>query len=206
MHIHVRLQTRIHRPVGSVLYIRDVAQVVGPESVVQALNAIAIRKAIANPNTVMVIDILQVIDLIQKAYPESTIQTYGDCECIVDVHDRPQQANVLFFFLVVLMLFLGSGLAIMDFHADVGMAHVHRVLYRMLTGHDTKYPFWIQVPYSLGLGLGMIVFFNRWFKKKVDRDPNPLDIEMQTYQDNVNKCVIAQDQVEKAQRLAKGGK
>lgn len=206
MHIHVRLQTRIHRPVGAVLYIRDVAQLVGPESVVLALNAVAIRKTKANPNTVMVIDIMQVIDLIQKAYPEAHIQTYGDCECIVDVHDRPQQANVAFIVLVVLMLFLGSGLAIMDFHADVGMAHVHRVFYRMLTGHDTKYPYWIQVPYSLGLGLGMIVFFNRWFKKKVDRDPNPLDIEMQTYQDNVNKCVISQDQVEKAQRLAKGGK
>jgi stage V sporulation protein AA len=206
VHIHVRLQTRIHRPVGTVLFIRDVAQLVGPDSVVQALNGVAIRKAKANPNTVMVIDIMQVISLIQKAYPEAHIQTYGDCECIVDVHDRPQQANVVFIGLTILMLFLGSGLAIMDFHADVGMAHVHRVLYRMLTGHETKYPYWIQVPYSLGLGLGMIVFFNRWFKKKVDRDPNPLDIEMQTYQDNVNKCVIAQDQVEKAQRLANGGK
>ena len=46
----------------------------------------------------------------------------------------------------------------MNFHEDVSMRQVHQKLFYMLTGLRDKQPLLIQVPYSIGLGLGMILF------------------------------------------------
>jgi stage V sporulation protein AA len=202
--IHLRLQKRIQRPEGYLLTLKDIAKVVGPDSYVQKLNPLPIQKANPNRNQTIVIDILTVIEKIQSAHNDLQIQYIGDLECIVDINKKKPTANWVFLVFAWLLLFFGSGLAVMDFHADVGMMNVHRKLYTLLTGYHSKNPLWIQVPYSFGLGLGMIIFFNRWFKQKVDQDPNPLDIEMQTYQDNINKCVIAQDQSQKQRLEAEG--
>ena len=46
----------------------------------------------------------------------------------------------------------------MNFHEDVSMREVHIALYEIITGERNEYPYLLQIPYSIGLGLGMIVF------------------------------------------------
>ena len=51
----------------------------------------------------------------------------------------------------------------------------------------------LELSYSLGLALGITVFFNHFAKKKINTDPTPLEVEMRLYEDNVNKTLIQND-------------
>jgi stage V sporulation protein AA len=171
---------------------KDIAQILAPGEWVNKINDIVMIKAKSNQDDVIVIEILEVIAKLQQLIPNVQIQYYGDLETIIEIKKKPQTTNWFFVGFATILLFFGAGLAVMDFHADVAMAKVHRTLYTLLTGKTADFPLWLQIPYSIGLGGGMILFFNRWFTKKINNEPNPLDVEMQTYQDNINKCVITQ--------------
>ncbi len=81
----------------------------------------------------------------------------------------------------------------MNFHADVSMKEVHQRISELVTGKRQNHPLWFQIPYSVGIGLGMLLFFNHLFRKRLNDEPNPLELEMYMYQENVNTYVIAEE-------------
>ena len=94
------------------------------------------------------------------------------------------------FIVVWLLLFIGSALAIMNFHEEVSMQAVHQKLYWVITGKVGEKPLLLQIPYSIGIGLGMILFFNHIFQKRFNEEPSPLEIEMFNYQQDLDQYVI----------------
>lgn len=80
-------------------------------------------------------------------------------------------------------------MTIMNFHYDVGMQETQQKIHYMLTGKVAESPLWIQIPYSLGLGVGMLLFFNHWFKKRFNNEPSPLEIEISKYQDALDDYI-----------------
>ena len=122
---------------------------------------------------------------------------------LVIVADKPPKPRVAVLILAWLLLFFGSGLAIMNFHTDVSMKEVHRRISELMTGKTTEHPLWFQIPYSFGIGLGMIVFFNHLFRKRFNEEPNPLEVELYMYEENVNAYVIA-DEMRQEEREWRG--
>ena len=57
-------------------------------------------------------------------------------------------------------------------------------------------PLFFQIPYSIGLGLGMIIFFNHVFKKRLNEEPSPLEVEMFNYQQDLDQYVIMHENKE----------
>jgi stage V sporulation protein AA len=94
------------------------------------------------------------------------------------------------------VLFIGSGLAIMNFHTDVSMPEVHQRLYYLITGRAESQPLLMQIPYSLGIALGMILFFNHFFQKRINEEPSPLEVELFLYQQNVDQYYIQHENKE----------
>jgi hypothetical protein len=95
----------------------------------------------------------------------------------------------LCFCLADFLLFIGSITAIINFHSDVDMKQAHKAIYRVITGIETDKLLLIQIPYSLGIGAGMSVFFNHVFNKKINKEPTPLEMEIHTYQQGVDKYI-----------------
>jgi stage V sporulation protein AA len=81
----------------------------------------------------------------------------------------------------------------MNFHEDVSMQAVHQKIYYLITGKTNEYPLLLQVPYSIGLGLGMVLFFNHLFRKKFNEEPSPLDVEMFNYQQDLDQYVVVNE-------------
>jgi stage V sporulation protein AA len=48
----------------------------------------------------------------------------------------------------------------------------------------------INIPYSVGLATGIIVFFNHFTRKKITDDPTPIEVEMALYETEVNETVL----------------
>lgn len=85
--------------------------------------------------------------------------------------------------------------AIMSFHSDAQMPAVFQNMYRIFFGIEATKPYIIYIPYSIGLAVGIIVFFNHFGLKKITEDPTPIEVEMTTYEKESDESVI--DRLEK---------
>src|SRR5699024_8661071 len=103
-----------------------------------------------------------------------------------EYNDATTVHYVIFVYLVLLLV---SELTINNFHYDVSMQDVQQKLHYLITGKKNDFPLWIQVPYSFGLGIGMLLFFNHWFKKRFNDEPSPLEVELFNYQQDLNHYV-----------------
>lgn len=146
----------------------------------------------------VVIDLLQIVKKIREKQPEMAVEAYGDPQVLVMVAEKPVKPKIPVLMFSWLLLFFGSGLAIMNFHTDVSMKEVHIRIVELITGDRNDHPLWFQIPYSLGIGLGMMLFFNHLFRKRFNEEPNPLEVELYMYQENVNAYVIADEMRKKA--------
>lgn len=108
---------------------------------------------------------------------------------IIDEKGHEDKYKLVRVILVCFLLFIGSITAIINFHSDVDMKQAHKVIYRAITGVETDEMLLLQIPYSLGIGVGMAVFFNNIFNKKINDEPTPLDMEIDSYQQNVDKYI-----------------
>ena len=51
----------------------------------------------------------------------------------------------------------------------------------------------LELSYSIGIGLGVVFFFNHFGGRKITEDPTPMEVEMRVYEDDVNKTLIEQE-------------
>ncbi|MCR6785885.1 stage V sporulation protein AA [Bacillus thuringiensis] len=171
----------------------DVAQLAGDSSVVKLLQNEIVYKITAHDKTHVVIDVMKVIEIIQQKASHVQINLLGSGQTLVEIIYEKKKAHPIFFGLVWLLLFIGAALAIIYFHEDVSMQQVHQRLYYMITGEFNAQPLLFQIPYSLGLGLGMVLFFNHVFQKRINEEPSPLEVEMFQYQQSLDQYVIVNE-------------
>ncbi|MFS0722708.1 stage V sporulation protein AA [Paenibacillus sp. 1P07SE] len=196
--VYLRLRKRIAITPGSGVKLGEVARIVANNRLARQLASLEIYKHTPEDGNRYVLDVLHIIQRIRAEVPGLTIEPYGDPQVLITIQDKPDKPRLLILVFTWLLLFFGSGLAIMNFHADVSMQEVHVRLSELITGEQIRHPLWFQVPYSLGIGLGMALFFNHFFRKRFNEEPNPLEVELYMYEENVNACVIA-DEMRKKQ-------
>jgi stage V sporulation protein AA len=49
----------------------------------------------------------------------------------------------------------------------------------------------LEICYSIGIPIGIIVFYNHFSKAKLSNDPTPLKIQMRLYEEDLDKTLIA---------------
>ena len=180
----------------------DVAQLAGDAVVVESLQDEVIYKITARDKTHVVIDVMKVIEIIQQKASHVQINLLGSGQTLVEIIYEKKKTHPIFFGLVWLLLFIGAALAIIYFHEDVSMQQVHQRLYYMITGEFNAQPLLFQIPYSLGLGLGMVLFFNHVFQKRINEEPSPLEVEMFQYQQSLDQYVIVNENKDNMKQLA----
>ena len=140
-----------------------------------------------------VISILKVIEEIEKAFPNVTVENLGEIDVLVeqidvDKHKGPVQLIKLIF--VSAISFFGTAFTIMAFHNDIGINEVFSKLYEMVMGQASDGYGILELAYSIGLAVGIIVFFNHIGGRRITKDPTPIEVEMRVYETDVNKALI----------------
>lgn len=137
-----------------------------------------------------IISILSIIALIKDEYPASRVSVIGDMDVLVSYQSKKTIGNkILRTIIVCFLLSIGAATAIMNFHSDVDMLQTQKNIYYMITGKNKDNILLLQIPYSLGIGVGMTVFFNHFFNKKINDEPSPLELEVHSYQQNVDQYI-----------------
>lgn len=193
--IYIQLKNRVTVPKGKGVMLRDVAFLITEPEWREPLYSLLLLQPEQSDGNLILIDLLTVIPRIHELLPHADIQPIGEGRTIVQI-EGPATANkpsIALFVLVWLLLFFGSALTIMNFHADVSMQEVQIRIVEMLTGRRDEHPYVFQIAYSLGIGLGMVIFFNHLFKKKWNEEPTPLEVEMFLYQKNIDHYVVNEE-------------
>ncbi|MFC4324101.1 stage V sporulation protein AA [Litchfieldia salsa] len=200
--IYVRLRHRIQVRPNQLVRMSDIAQIIcNNEEQCKEIQNIPIYQITIQDKTIVVIDLMNVIKKVKIFDPEIDVQTIGPSQALIEIVFAKKKYPYLFFVLIWFLLFVGAALTIMNFHEDVSMQQVHQKLYEVITGEKEKQPLLLQVPYSIGLGLGMILFFNHIFKKRINEEPSPLEVEMFNYQQDLDNYLIINENKESIKKI-----
>lgn len=193
--IYIQLKNRVTVPKGKDVTLGDIAFLIVEPELKPSLESILIKEPKHSDGNLILIDLLMVIPLIHEVFPDAVLEPIGEGRTIVQIEGpvEARKPSIALFVLVWLLLFFGSALTIMNFHADVNMQEVQIRIVEMLTGHRDEHPYVFQIAYSLGIGFGMVIFFNHLFKKKWNEEPTPLEVEMYLYQKNIDQYVINEE-------------
>lgn len=174
--------------------LKDVASVYCSDKAIQnKCNAMKIKTIRDNKGKKYVESALDVIRKLEAIDSSIQVNNVGKVEYIINyMPPKPQMvlwqwAKTLF---VCIVCFCGAAFAIMTFNNDVNVMDVFSEVYRLITGTESSGFTILEVSYSVGLAVGIILFFNHFAKWKLTTDPTPLEVEMRLYEDNVSKTLI----------------
>src|SRR5699024_6548182 len=111
----------------------------------------------------------------------------GFTETVLQIEQKKKQGKSVKFIIAWLILFVDTAMTIINFHYDVSMLEVHQKLHFLFTGENVQDSLWLHIPYSKGHGIGMILFLNHWFKKQLNEEPSPLELELFTYEQKIEE-------------------
>ncbi|MEX2462113.1 MAG: stage V sporulation protein AA [Paenibacillaceae bacterium] len=191
--LYIRFRKRVSIDKGQPILLRHIADLLSDPDVEQKLQSHVISYPKPQDGNLILIDMLMVIRSIHQVFPVIQIEGFGEPHVLIEIKSVKTRPHFIILALVWLLLFVGSGLTILNFHADVSMLEVHQRIYELLTGKRLEHPYFLQIPYSIGIGLGMVLFFNHVFKKKFSEEPSPLEVEMFLYQESTNRYVITEE-------------
>ena len=137
--------------------------------------------------------VFDIVQLIQQNYPDVEVENLGETDFIVE-YGLNQKENKIWEWVrtlfISIIIFFGAAFAIMTFNNDVGVSDVFQKIYHLVTGAESNGFTAIEIGYSIGLPLGILVFYNHFSKKKVTSDPTPLEVEMRLYEQDLNTAII----------------
>lgn len=176
------------------VFVKDIGKLTCSDPQIQAkARAVKLWQFKKGERKRQVISILRVIEEIEKACPGASVENLGEADVLlewidVDRHKGFVQWCKLAF--VSLISFFGTAFTIMAFHNDIGINDVFSKLYEMVTGLPSDGYGVLELSYSVGLAVGIIVFFNHIGGRRLTKDPTPIEVEMRVYEKDVNQALI----------------
>lgn len=140
-----------------------------------------------------VVCVMKLIEMLTKEYENLEVESIGEAEVVIEEvktnrYKGPVQIAKICF--VSGICFFGSAFTIMAFHNDVGIVKTFQKVYEMITGQLSDGVTVLEIAYSIGLALGIILFFNHIGGRRITKDPTPIEVEMRIYEKEVNDALV----------------
>lgn len=113
--------------------------------------------------------VVDIIEKVQALYPNMEVNNLGETDFIVTYVEQGKEHPVWDFVKTVLIsavIFFGSAFSIMAFNNDINVTELFAQVYEQCTGAVSDGYTILEISYSLGLSVGIILFFNHFAGKK----------------------------------------
>lgn len=181
----------------SKVYIRDIAQVVCIDKKLEnQCGGLIARKLAEKIPGAYVVKAADLVNVIASAYKETEITLIGEPECVIKYDPQLRESKFVYnvkIIFICLIVFFGAGFSIMTFNTDVGSGELFASLYKEITGNVSDGFTELELFYSLGIGIGVVFFFNHFSFKKKKSDPTALEVKMSTYEADVMTTILDQE-------------
>lgn len=192
--IYIRPYKKATIDKNTLVRIKDIADVYAPPSLkvkVEGLPVLNIPEPTKKAH--YLITIITIIKVIINNCNDVQVQNVGEMDVVIDYTPKAIKTNNLLEWLKVtavsIVVFAGATIAIMTYNTDVSLAKTFTTLNKIFTGKEVDNPILITIPYSLGIALGVVIFFNHIGKKKITDDPTPMQVEMSQYETGVEESI-----------------
>lgn len=194
MDIYIKPSKRVAVAEKKHICVEDVAEIVATADVTDKVNKLEILTPNTSKKSSYLVSSTDIVRLIKKKYPDYTVNNLGEMDTLVEYAPHKKKENTAFkwikiIFLIVVLV-IGASTAIMSFHTDSEVPKVLNNYYKVFFKEEAKNKYVMQIPYSIGLAVGIIVFFNHIAGKKLTNDPTPIEIELSLYDTDVTNTKI----------------
>ena len=131
-----------------------------------------------------VISSLYLIERIQEMEKGITVENVGETDTLVKLVKVPEKKGMMVFWKIVfvsLISFFGTAFTITD---------VFGRFYEQIMGQRSDGVTILEITYSLGLLIGITLFFNHIGGRRITTDPTPIEVEMRIYEKDVDDTLI----------------
>ena len=197
--VFIILKGKVSLDVSQSLYISDIGLVYSNnESLQKKIEEIRVYKGLDYEDWDY-IDANVVRSKVLEKHSNILIDITGETDIKIEIKSKEENKPFLQFlkvFIVSLIMFFGAGLSIIYFHEDVNMVNALDRLHYIFSFVYNQNTYAMNMPYSIGLGIGMIVFFKRISGKSKSRrrkkEPGPMDLELQQYDNQVEEYILSE--------------
>ncbi len=191
VYLKITLSAKVHKPqvtVGDVakVYCQDKALL----NKIKTLNIYTFH----NPKENRVIySAVKVIEIITENCPSINIFHIGEPDFVLE-YEPINKKNIIPAWVNVsicsIIMFFGAAFAIMTFNTDVSISKLFSDIYADITGQNNDGFSILEISYSVGLGLGIIIFYNHFGKRRLGKDPTPIELEMRSYETDIETALV----------------
>ena len=140
-----------------------------------------------------VFSVLKLIQLIHEDYPNVDVSSEGEADFIVEYipnPEKPKWLSAIKTAVLCIITFFGSAFTIMAFNNDISVNDLFSKMYKQVMGVPSSGVTPLEICYSIGLAIGICIFFNHVGRKKITPDPTPIQVEMRKYEKDVNNALV----------------
>ena len=140
------------------------------------------------------LSILLLIEKISEQIPYGEVRNTGETDMVIyykaEELKSKKWVQVIKILFICATCFFGAGITVMGYNNDVDMVKVFGQLYKVFLGTKPDDPTFVELFYSVGLALGIFLFFNHVPGKKVTNEPTPIQVQMRLYEQDVNRTFL----------------
>lgn len=139
-----------------------------------------------------VFSVLEIIRQIQEDYPNAEVENEGESDFILEFIRQPASPwlDACKAALLSIIVFFGGAFTIMSFNNDIGINELFGKYYYQVMGVESSGFTELEISYCIGLSIGILVFFNRFGRKKITPDPTPIQVQLRKYEQDVDTTFI----------------
>lgn len=191
VYIKVNDTTCVNKPT---VHLKDIAAIYCTnKDMEEQLKKLPVFKFRTRPTAREVISTLYLVEKIKEVDKNLEVENFGSSDFIVYLKEKKTEkawVHRLKIFFVALVSFFGATFSIMAYNTDVGIEELFFRIYALIMGKNPTGPTILHVCYSIGLSIGILVFFNHVGKMKLSKEPTPFQIQMKLYEKDLNDSII----------------
>ncbi len=192
--IYIKPNEKITITARKIVYLKDVGEIWIPGQSTASLENLVVYQVPEDTEKTYLISVIDVIKAITLKFPDATVNNVGEMDILLTYQKQYKQQNKVWLYskivFIALILFTGASTSIMSFHSDAQIPKIFQNYYYIFFGEYNDMPLILAIPYTIGLAIGIILFFNHFSKIYVTKDPTPIEIEMTTYEKETNTSII----------------
>lgn len=143
-----------------------------------------------------VISLLWLTGTVLSHIPDAVVIPHGESDCIVELVPAEKKDGKTSWLqkckvcLISLICLFGGAFSIMAFHNDISITNIFMQFYEFVTGNESSGFTVLEVSYSIGLLVGILVFYNHVGKKKISPEPTPIEVSMRSYERDMDEAIV----------------
>ena len=141
-----------------------------------------------------VISTLRLVELMEGLCPGIAVEVLGETDVLIELVTNAKQSKILQagkILLVCFVSFLGTAFTIMAYHNDIGINAIFAEMHRIILNEEPKGINPLEIAYSIGVALGMMLFFNHsGGGGTITKDPTPIQVAMRNYEKDVDQALM----------------